>query len=309
MPARYFKCPDSETIEIAKCLENGGCRMGERCATRPFLRLVGYDRKWAGVSPSSAGNGPRMLYLKAMCEYVIDPNDRVWAALGTSTHDKLAMHKYASNVLTETPLSDGDMHGIADVLEEDETKPGYFILSDYKTWGSFKVAKAKGITSETVEETVMDEDGKPVILKSGPNKGRPKTRQNKIIKTDPTKIDLKGEELQLNRYRIFFESYRFPISRMQIQVVSRDGGTFVAQNRGIDRNLYIIPIRRLLNADVIGFYRKLADEVDQAFATGYTRKCNDWESWERRRCDGGYCEVVEQCKEMSAKAGEKWGII
>jgi hypothetical protein len=309
MPGKWFKCPDGQTIEITKCLENGGCRMGERCATRPFLRLAGFDRKWNGVSPSSAGNGPRMLYLKAISDYVIDPNDRVWAALGTSTHEKLAMHKYANNVLTETKLSDNEMKGIADVLEEDEEKTGYYILSDYKTWGSFKVAKAKGIISETVEETVMDEEGKPVILKTGPNKGKPKTRQQKIIKTDPTKIDLQSEELQLNRYRIFFESYRFPISRMQIQVVSRDGGTFVAQNRGIERNLYIIPIKRLLNADVLGFYRGLADEVTEAFKAGYIRKCDSWESWERRRCDGGFCEVVEQCKEMSAKAGEKWGII
>lgn len=308
MPGKWFRCPDGQQIEIEQCLKEKGCRMGQRCATRPFLRLAGFDRKWTGVSPSSAGNGPRVLYLKAMCEYVIDPNDRVWAALGTSTHDKLAMHKYASNVLTETPLSDNEMKGIADVLEEDEEKQGYFILSDYKTWGSFKVAKAMGLTSETVEETVM-EDGKPVILKSGPNKGKPKTKQNKVVKYDPTKVDLRSEELQLNRYRIFFESYRFPVSRLQIQVVSRDGGTYIAQNRGIDRNLYIIPIKRLLNADVLNFYRVLAEEVKQAFATGYARKCDEWESWERRRCEGGFCEVVEQCKEMSAKAGEKWGII
>lgn len=309
MPAKWFKCPDNETIQIEACLKNQGCRMNQRCATRPFLRLVGYDRKWEGVSPSAAGNGPRMLYLKAVTDYAIDPNDRVWAAFGTSTHDKLAMHKYSKNVLTETPLQDEDMKGIADVLEEDEAEQGKFILSDYKTWGSFKVAKALGIVSETKEETVLDENGKPVILKSGPNKGKPKTRQEKIIQHDPTKVDLKPEELQLNRYRIFFESYGFPISQMQIQVVSRDGGTYIAQNRGIERNLYIIPIKRLLNKDALDFYKQLADEVTEAFATGYIRKCNPWESWDRRRCEGGYCEVVETCKEMSAKAGEKWGII
>ena len=131
MPAKWFRCPDGQQIEIEQCLKERGCRMTERCATRPFLRLVGYDRKWTGVSPSSAGNGPRMLYIKAMAEYAIDPNDRVWAALGTSTHDKLAMHKYSSNVLTETPLSDNEMKGIADVLEEDEGKPGYFVHSRF----------------------------------------------------------------------------------------------------------------------------------------------------------------------------------
>ena len=96
---------------------------------------------------------------------------------------------------------------------------------------------------------------------------------------------------------------------MQIQVVSRDGGTYIAQNRGIDKNLYIIPIKRLINDDVLSFYKNLADEVMEAFKTGYARKCNSWESWERRKCDGGYCEVADACKEMSKKHGEKWGLI
>lgn len=307
MPAKYFSCPDKETIPILDCLKYQGCRMPERCATLPFLRMIGFDRKWQGVSPSSAGNGPRAIYLKATTDYTIDPNDRVWAAFGTSTHDNLAIHKYSSNVLTEQKLSDNEMTGIADCLEMDEWKPGYYVLIDYKTWGSFKVAKALGIISEKVEETVMEE-GKPVILKSGKNKGKPKTIQKTTIITDTSKADLKSEELQINRYRIFFESYQFPISRMQIQVVSRDGGTYVAKNRGIDRNLYVIPIRRLLNDTVLDFYRNLNTEVMEAFKTAYARKCDSWESWDRRRCEG-YCEVMEVCQEMSKKADEKWGLI
>ena len=308
MPAHWFRCPDGASIEISQCLSDNGCRMDKRCATRPFLRLVGHDRKWEGVSPSSAGNGPRMLYLKATVQYVIDPNDRVWAAFGTSTHEKLSVHHYSHNVLTETKLADEDMKGIADVLEEDEDKKGFYVLTDYKTWGSFKVAKAKGIVSETTEETILDADGKPMILKTGPNKGKPKTRQQKIIKQDPAAVDLRVEQFQLNRYRIFFESYGFPISRMQIQVVSRDGGTYVAKNRGVDRNLYMIPIRRLLNKEVLDYYKVLADEVMQAFKTGFARKCNQWESWDRRRCEG-FCEVAEASKAMSKEHGEKFGLI
>ena len=71
----------------------------------------------------------------------------------------------------------------------------------------------------------------------------------------------------------------------------------------------MIPIKRLLNKDVLDFYKHLSDEVTEAFAKGFIRKCNNWESWDRRRCEGGYCEVAEGCREMSAKAGEKWGII
>ena len=46
----------------------------------------------------------------------------------------------------------------------------------------------------------------------------------------------------------------------------------------------------------------------EAFETGYARKCNEWESWDRKRCES-YCEVVDACKLMSEKKGEKWGII
>ena len=80
--------------------------MKKRCATLPLLTLISYDREWEGVSPSSAGNGPRMLYLKATTNYAIDPNKRIFAILGTAVHEMLAKEKYTNNVLAEEPLSD-----------------------------------------------------------------------------------------------------------------------------------------------------------------------------------------------------------
>jgi len=308
MPATEFICPDGKTILIESCLQKHGCRLKKRCATLPYLRLIGFDREWKGVSPSSAGTGPRALYLKAEVNYAINPQDRAWSAFGTSTHDNLGIHKYSENVLSEEKLSDADMSGTADILEEDEEKNDHYILTDYKTWGSFKVAKALGLVIETTEETILDEEGSPVLLKSGPNKGKPKTRQKTELKYDPAKIDLKAEEYQLNRYRIFFEQKGFPISRIRIQVVTRDGGTYIAKNRGILKNIYIIPVKRLLNNDVLAYYKNLSDEVLEAFRTGYARKCDIWESWGRKRCEG-FCEIVEDCKSMSKIHNEKWGLI
>ena len=295
MSAKWFKCPDDKPIEIAQCLSR--CRMNTRCATQPFLRLIGYDREWRGVSPSAAGNGPRYLYLKAVTDFTVDPNDRVFAAIGTGTHEKLAIRDITHNVLSEERLSDSEMTGIADCLEEDDMIPGYYILYDYKTWGSYKVAKALGIVVKKTDEPILDEKGRSVILKSGKNKGQVKTKQKTEIITDTSKIDLRSEELQLNRYRIFFESYGFPLSAIFVQAIPRDGNTYIAKSRGIDRNLYMIHIRRLPDAEVLDFYRELSNEVDEAFETGYARMCNEWESWEGRRCDG-YCEVSEQCKQM-----------
>jgi len=271
--------------------------MKNRCATLPYLRLVGYDREWRGVTPSAAGTGPRLLYLKATTDYVIDPNDRSFAAIGTGTHAKLSLHQYIHDVLSEEELSDGKIKWIADVLEIDENSPKMelYILNDYKTFGSYKAAKVMGIVP--VDKPLLDEKGKPVLLKSGKNKGKPKTK--KVVEYHPEKKKNREVALQLNRYRILFESYNFPISKINIQINPRDGNTYIAKNRGIDRNLYMEPIPILPDQEVLEFYDKLQTEVDEAFKTGWIRRCNSWESWNGRRCKG-YCEVSDACVEMDA---------
>jgi CO dehydrogenase/acetyl-CoA synthase delta subunit len=185
------------------------------------------------------------------------------------------------------------MVGIADVLEQDEYNYGKYTIFDYKTWGSYKVGKAMGVTA--IEEEVVDNEGNLVLLKSGKNKGKPKTI--KSFKTEPENIDLTNETLQLNRYRIMFEKYGFPISKMQIQAVVRDGGTYIAQSRGIERNLYLLDVPRISNSACLKFYHGLQIEVDKAFKDKWIRKCNSHESWEGRRCKG-FCEVTEACKKM-----------
>lgn len=287
MPAKWFICPDGERIEIDKCLSFRGCRMKERCATLPFLRLVGHEREWKGITPSAAGNGARYLFLKATTDYAIDPNDRVWSAFGIGTHAKLSIHAYTFNVLSEEVISNREIEGIADVLEQSERKEGYYNLYDYKTWGSYKLMRALG--GDYVE--LKDEDGNPILYKSGKKKGKPKKGYVMGI----IKPALRNEELQLNMYRILFEHNGFPIDRMVLQVIPRDGGTHIAKSRGIERNLYMIPIRRLPDIDVKEYYRSLAHAVDEAFNHGYAPRCNEWESWDGRRCEG-YCEVAEACK-------------
>jgi hypothetical protein len=297
----HFICPDNKKISIQDCLKTSGCRLNNRCASLRTLQLVGHDRKWR-LSPSCAGNGPRYEYLKATVDYAITPESMMFAILGTGAHAKL--HQFDDNVLSEQPLKDKEMTGTSDALQIDEYNPGKYILVDEKTWGSFKVAKALGIVKE--EETVLDKDGKPVLLKSGKRIGQPKT--HKVYRIDPTKIDMRETELQLNRYRIFWEQLGYPISKMLIEAIVRDGGTASAYARKIDKRLYLIPVKRLNNDEVLGYYRKLNDEVVEAFRTGYARKCNNWESWDGKRCTS-FCDVKDACVEMSKKKGERWGIL
>lgn len=51
MPLRWFQCPDNNRIEIADCLKEGGCRMGERCATRSYLKFISSERPLLYVCP------------------------------------------------------------------------------------------------------------------------------------------------------------------------------------------------------------------------------------------------------------------
>jgi len=299
MPAKWFICPDKQQILIEDCLN--ACRMDERCSTLPYLRMIAYDRKFKGVSPSMAGTGARQIFLKAVCDYAVDPQDRAFAALGTAVHGKLALSAYIHNVLSEEKLSDEQMQGIADVLEQDEQNPGYYVLTDYKTWGSYVVAKSLGIY--TADEPILKEDGSPVLLKSGKNKGKIKTR--KVVKQDPNRADTYPTNLQLNRYRIFFEKAGFPISRIQIQAIVRDGNTYIAKSRGVDRNIYIIPIELIGNHYTVAVYDLLQKKVDMAFKNGWIERCEDHENWNGMRCQK-YCEVAEHCGEMDKKGGIKW---
>jgi hypothetical protein len=294
MPATRFICPNGGTVSFETCLAPNGCQSEHRCSTVPYLRHVSNQRPFTKVSPSSAGNGARMIYLKAIHEYAIAPYAMTWAVLGTAVHGLLAKHGITNNTLEEQFLQAANIKGTADLLEMDERSPGAFCLTDYKTFGSYKVAKCLGV--EKVERFQWDEKGNLILLKSGKNKGKPKTKK---VFTPTGKPDLANEMLQLNQYRILFESSGFPVSRMQLQVIVRDGGLYIAKSRGVFENLYIIPIPRMKDSDVVCFYANLQKQVDEAFKIGWAPKCSDAESWGGRRCEG-YCEIVEHCKTMDA---------
>jgi len=305
MPLTHFYCPDGQRVSLKQCLSSQGCRMQDRCAPLPFLRKIGYDRKYSGVTPSAAGNGPRLIWGRAVFDYCVDPDDRVFAVLGSTIHGRLAEKGITYNVLSEEKLKDDQAKGIADLLEDDEFIPNQYILTDYKTSGSFAVAKWMGIKIKKVEMPILDEKGKQVYLKSGPNKGKAKTKQESRIERYNPEKNLFGVSLQVNRYRIFYETYGFKISRMRVFAIPRDGGTYIAKNRAIDRNKYLIDLPKLDDTSVMNFYAKLQAEVNQAFEDEYARLCLPWECWDGRRC-AAYCEIREDCQELCKEFDEKW---
>ena len=110
------------------------------------------------------------------------------------------------------------------------------------------------------------------------------------------KAEAKDWVLQLNNYRIMVEECGFPVSRMINQATVRDGGTYIAKQRGLDKNIYLISVRRLLDDEV----RQYFVQKDRLLRNALENKklpplCSKEETWEGRRCKK-YCDVRELCK-------------
>ena len=257
MPLKYFQCPTGERIPTDECLVQ--CQQPEgRCASLPYLHhIVSHQRPWTGVpSTTQCLNGTRMEYLKITMDYTLDPDDQAYAVLGTRHHERLQIVADKLGMNAEMKLY-GEVSGILDLLEPDEQQPDFFKLIDYKTWGSYKIAKAKGMKGED--------------------------------------IDIDQVTLQLNHYRVKVEPLGFPISRIQVQATCRDGNTQNARDNEIRRNIHMIDIPLLEDGYVTSYFHARAEALVKAVETHTLPKaCSTSETWGGRRCKN-YCEVVEFC--------------
>lgn len=291
MPLKYALCRDGDHREIVECL-NRCPRPDGRCLTLPTLHSVFWDREWTGTpSTTQLINGTRMEYLKLTCDYGIDPMDRAFALLGTRHHGRLDAIAKKLNVLSEEKLV-GEVTGILDLLEPDEVGEiaEAYILTDYKTWGSYRVAKALGL----VESKVPDPSGE--VYKSSGKWGKAGDPKMVSVWTPTiTEIDLWIEELQLNNYRLMVEGLGFPVSEMALQVTVRDGHTYIAENRGVTENIYRIDVRRLEDSFVATFFNRKRTALLSALSDKkLPPPCNAKESWDGRRCKG-FCDVRTFC--------------
>ncbi len=284
MPLKWFTCPDNARIETGECLKEGGCRMGRRCATRSYLQLVKSERPWTGKpSTTQLISGTMCAFLKLTKDYAISPDDRAFMIHGTKGHHALEAATDEYSFLEERfSGEETDITGIADVLEIEN---GRAVLVDYKTSGSFKVAKALGF--------YVDEEPTGEVWKSGKKKGEPKTR--KVLKRDDSRIDRWEWELQLNKYRMEYARRGFPPDELKIQCTVRDGNTYIARSRGVFRNVYYFNIPILPDAQVEEYFCTKKNALLKALKQGYWNEvCTAQENWDGLKCQH-YCEVAEYC--------------
>lgn len=279
-----FICPDKKKILVEDCLNK--CPMGERCLTLPTLKAMSSERVWKGLpSTTQLLNGTMLEFLKLTQPYYVDPDSRTFMVAGSWHHKNLEEAGQELGLATEVALSiDRD---IFDLLEIED---GGLVLTDYKLWGSFRVAKSLGV----VEDGKMPDPSGAVYKSTGKwgKAGSPKMVAK--FRLDPGKADNWEAVLQLNRYRVKLADLGIMVHRMQLQVTVRDGGLYIAKNRGVYRNTYRIPVEQVDDIMILVYFANKESSLLKALKHGWEEPCNDQECWEGVRC-GRYCDVAEFC--------------
>jgi hypothetical protein len=252
---------------------------------------IGSTRQWTGKpSTTQLLNGTRMTFLQITKDYAIQPYEQAFALLGTRHHHRLEKVALKVNALSEEQLG-GDITGILDLLVPDENSEiETYELWDYKTSGSFQVAKALGLQGVKVPDPTG-----AVYQKSGNwgKAGSPKMIT--IWEEHPENADMDDWILQLNHYRLKIEALGFPVSWLIIQDTVRDGGTSVSLGRGVTEKIYKIPIPRMDNQKVLEYFGVKAYELETALLKNeLPLPCSNKETWDGRRCEK-FCAVSEFC--------------
>lgn len=293
IPATRFICPDGYATPIKYCLEHG-CRMAKklpagRCLSPRTLRFIAEQREWTGIpSTTQLLKGTREAMLEILTDYDISPQDALFRIFGTKSHNLL--DKYTDgNELAEERLYDEISSGQFDFYD-----PIMQQLIDCKFWGSYKIMKALGLYQ--VEVPTGE------VYKTGKKKGQPKTRKEWREGGRKDRLDV---AVQLNDYRMKLESIGFPVRQMVIEAVARDGNTYIAKNRGIEQNGFLIPVNRISDPWVRRYMKAKRDALMKALETHIVPpKCKPREMWNGRKCER-YCNVRVICSKL--KTGEKLG--
>lgn len=259
MPLRFYNCPDKVTRKITDCLEHCPRKEG-RCLSLPTLTTIGKSREWRGnPSTTQCLNPTRMEYLQIKYDFAIDPFGQAFALLGTRHHGMLdAVAKKIEGIKSELYLK-GEVTGILDLLEPLNGGDSYRLI-DYKTFGSFAVAKHLGLKDNAEQD----------------------------------KLKL---ALQMNNYRIMAEGLGFSIQELMVQITVRDGNTYSARNNGIDNNIYLLPVEILPDEQVKEYFLTKSYNLIQAVNNDTMPELCDYEErWKGRRCKG-YCDVYQYCPE------------
>lgn len=305
MPLTKFICPDGFETSIASCLAK--CRMGYRCMMRSALMQISKQRDWEGVpSVTQLINGTLQAYLQITKDYANEPDEHMFSLIGSKVHWRMENRNDMS--FSEVRL---DYLGVRGTFDDYDIEDDAYILTDIKTSGSYKVAQALGMTYDLVEvdevykkaTQVKASDGSAVKRSAGDKKMIRKWRRAESLS------ECADWTMQLNMYRMMLEDAGFPVKEMRIQSIVRDGGTMMARARGITRNSYLIPIKKLSNAEVMAYFTRKRENLKDALLSDRPLDCTPHERWLN---DEGvcvkclhYCPVRRICPVLAKESSIK----
>ena len=282
MPATKFICPNGQRIRITDCLSS--CPNSQRCMFLPTLRAVAnsLERNISEPTVTELIAGVRETYLKKTSAYAVEPASILYALQGQAIHSINELNTQGA-ILSEERLKDEITSGQFDlygkILDADEG-----VLGDLKITSSFKLMRALGIYKVKVDTGE--------VYKSGLKKGQPKFRTE--LRYDGVR-DLLDWAIQLNAYRMLLESAGFSVNRMIIQAICRDSSLRIAQERGIDKSVYLIPINKISDHWLTRYFQHKAKLLRNAIESKTLPPvCSYRERWGNRKCLA-YCAARENC--------------
>lgn len=282
MPVTEFICPNGNNVSINKCLMS--CK--KRCMFLPTLRAIAKSlhRNIKEATVTELIAGVRETYLKKMTDYAVDPMTTLYALQGQAVH---ALHE---------GYTDGDSSMLSEIRLKDEITSGKFdlygkilddregILGDLKVTSSYKLMKALGIYKKRIATGG--------VYKTGAKKGLPKYKNELCYDGVHYVLDW---AIQLNYYRLLLEKEGFIVKKMYIQALCRDSNLKIAAERGIDKNLYLIPINKISDRWLKRYFVCKSSRLRDSM----TRKtlppiCSARERWHDRKCMS-YCVARCNC--------------
>lgn len=282
MPATYFICPNGSRVGIEDCLN--ACIYKTRCMFLPTLRAIAQasNRDLSQPSVTELISGTMESYLKRTTYYAVNPQDQIYALHGSAAHT-INQGFTDGNILTEERLYDDITSGQFD-LYGNILSDNQGVLGDIKVTSSYKLMKALGLYK--VDKFTGE------YYKTGSRKGEPKTI--KELRSDGVKW-LFDWAIQLNYYRILLEKHGFEVKQMVIQAICRDNNTRIAAERGIDKSVYLMPIKKISDHWINKYMHAKHQALINALKTKtLPSHCSTKERWNDRKCLD-YCSVAEYC--------------
>ena len=250
-----FVCPDFHECRIEDCLN--GCRLKDtleagRCLSKRSLMAIAEQRVWKGIpSTTQLLRGTREAYLTITSDYSVDPQDMIYALFGTRVHAKLEEHTPEGSS-SEVRLYDDISSGAYDFYQDG-------VLYDDKTYGSYAVAKTLGLVEKLVPDGVYKSS------RTGKyKKGDPKFKKVFVEGGIHKRFDLM---VQLNDYRMKLEKHGLPVTKMCCEIIVRDGGTFIAQSRGVTQRALLVVINKISDCWISRYMKKKAELLHKALDT------------------------------------------